>query len=340
MKLISNDPRWMRTAISLAAMGVGLTRPNPPVGAVVVRGGKIVGRGYHHKAGEPHAEIHALRNAGARARGATLYVTLEPCSTQGRTPPCTDAIVASGIKRVVYGCTDPNPKHVGRAAIILKRAGIDVEQGVLAPACEALIRPFAMRMRKSRPYVTLKLACTLDGKIADARGQSKWITGPSARSAVQSLRRSADAIMIGAGTLRADNPSLLPRPDRGRTPFRVIIKGTKSLPSSSAVFTDAAASQTVVYEAKTGLGRILCDLARRDVMHVVCEGGGILAEELLRADLVDELWLFYAPKIVGERGRASFAGKGWLLAAAPRFSLKQVKRYGDDVLMKLERSHV
>ena len=330
----------MRIALSLAGQGVGLTRPNPPVGAVVVKRCRISGRGYHAKAGEPHAEIHALKAAGKKAKGATLYVTLEPCCTHGRTPPCTDAIIASGIKRVVYGCVDPNPAHAGRADAILKNAGIAVTRDVLAVECAALIRPFAMRLLHQRPYVTLKLACTLDGKIADARGTSKWITGTMARETVQMLRRSADAIMIGAETLRADDPSLLPRPDESRQPYRVIIKGTRSLPRKSRVFNDEASERTLVYEGKRGLKLILRELARRDVMHVVCEGGGKLAESLLRADVVDELWLFYAPKILGGRAISSVAGAGWTLASAPHFSIVEMKQIGNDFLVRLEKRHV
>jgi diaminohydroxyphosphoribosylaminopyrimidine deaminase/5-amino-6-(5-phosphoribosylamino)uracil reductase len=330
----------MRMALTEAAKGVGLTRPNPPVGAVVVRGGRVVGKGYHAKAGDPHAEVVALRDAGAKAKGATLYVTLEPCCTHGRTPPCTNAIIEAGIKRVVYGCVDPNTAHAGRADKILAKAGIKVAAGVLEDECRKIIRPFVSRILRGRPYVTLKLACTLDGKIADARGTSKWITGEQARSAVQDLRRSADAIMVGAETLRKDDPSLLPRPARGRKPLRVIVKGTRPLPRKAQVFCDEASAQTLVADGRKGILAILRDLARRDCMHMVCEGGGVLAEKLLRSKCVDALWIFYAPKIIGGSGTPSFAGPGWRLPQAPSFVVAEVSRLGDDVLVKLERNDV
>lgn len=337
---LNSHEYWMRAALKEAQKGVGLTRPNPPVGAVVVRRGKIVGRGFHPKAGKPHAEIYALSRAGLLARGSTLYVTLEPCCTTGRTPPCTEAIIKAGIKRVVYACVDCNPRHAGRADAILRRAGIEVIRGVAKDAAATLIRPFAMKITKGRPYITLKLACTLDGKIADFNGRSKWITGEASRSVVQELRRTADAIMIGAGTLRSDNPSLMPRPMRGRNPYRIIIKGKQPLPVGSKVLRDSYAARTKVFEGSLGLKRIMRELARLDVMHIVCEGGGVLAEKLLRAGLVDEMWIFYAPKFLGGTGRVSVAGPGWRLPSAPLFSIVQVRQIGDDLLVRLEKQHV
>ena len=347
----------MRLAFELAVKGEGLTRPNPPVGAIVVRDGKVVGKGFHRKAGQPHAEIVALNNAGSLAKGATLYVTLEPCCTYGRTPPCTTAILAAGIKRVVYGCTDPNPVHAGKGGRILQKSGIEVTRFVLRNACEKLIRPFATRMLEKRPYITLKLASTLDGRIADSNGTSKWITGKMARTAVQALRRSADAIMVGASTLRCDNPSLLPRPAFGRQPLRVIIAGRHPLPMQSKVFTDGFAKQTLVF-ATTGnaqtsklrrlgvtvielpsrnkrvsLMTVVKELARRDCMHVVCEGGGILAAELLRKKLVDELWMFYSPRILGGNARPSFSGGGWKLDQSPEYVVEHMEKLGEDVLI-------
>lgn len=327
----------MRLAIAWAVRGIGLTRPNPPVGAVVVKHGNVVGEGFHKKAGGPHAEVVALRAAGAKAKGATLYVTLEPCCTHGRTPPCVGAIIAAGISRVVYGCVDPNPKHAGKADAMLKKAGIVTTRGVLESECRELIRGFAMRMLKKRPYVTLKLAVTLDGKIAEAGGRSKWITGAASRSLVQSLRRTADAIMVGAETVRMDDPSLLPRPARGRKPYRVIIKGLRSLPKNARVFNDEAADQTLVYEGKQGLTKILRELAKRDCLHVLCEGGGVLAGHLLKAGLVDEVWMFYAPKILGGGAREAVAGCSWTLAAMPALRVVENLRVGDDVLVKLAR---
>jgi len=352
------DATFMREAIREARKAIGMTRPNPPVGAVIVKRGDVIGRGFHPAAGKPHAEIHALRQAGAAAKGSTLYVSLEPCSTQGRTPPCTDAIINSGIKRVVYACVDPNPKHAGRADAILRKAGIGVTRRFLEAEAEDILRPFKMRMLKKRPFVTLKLACTMDGRIADARGHSRWITGPKSRAAVQALRRSADAIMVGAGTLRADNPSLLPRPAKGRDPFRIIVAGSGKLPPRSKVFLDERHAKTIVACSRIaplrshlalrrrGVHMLACGqkggrldlaammhkLADMNIMHVVCEGGGVLAGSLLDAGLVDEIWMFYASKVLGSSGKSAFYGS-WSLDEAPGFEIKSITRSGGDVLM-------
>ena len=205
------DRDYMRLALRLARRGYGTTSPNPMVGAVLVRGGKTLGRGWHHRAGEPHAEIEALRDAqmrGHQTKGATLYVTLEPCSTHGRTPPCTDAILAAGIRRVVAGAVDPNPRHRGRAFKILQRAGIIVTQGVLAEECTRLNEVFNYWIVRRLPWVTVKAGMTLDGKIATAAGESKWITGERARAHGMKLRQGADAILVGINTVLADDPSL------------------------------------------------------------------------------------------------------------------------------------
>ena len=206
---------FMRPALALARRGYGATSPNPMVGALLVKRGKIIGRGWHRRAGLPHAEIealHAVRRRGENPRGATLYVTLEPCSTHGRTPPCTDAIIAAGIRRVVVGATDPNPKHAGRAFTILRRAGIEVVPGILVDECAQLNEAFNHWIVHRTPFVTVKAAVTLDGKIATARGESKWITGPDARAFAMKLRLGADAILVGINTVLADNPSLTFRP--------------------------------------------------------------------------------------------------------------------------------
>jgi len=356
-----SDEYWMQVALELAAEGEGMTRSNPPVGALVVKQGQIVGMGFHPKAGEPHAEIFALTEAGRLSKGATLYVTLEPCCTHGRTPPCTDAIIASGVKRVVFGCVDPNPVHAGRAEDILKNTGISVTRGVLEESCSTMIRPFASRLLLGRPFVTLKLACSLDGKIADATGKSKWITGEQSREAVQELRRSVDGIMVGAETVRHDNPSLLPRPAHGRKPWRIIIAGNKPLPLKANVCTDAARDKTIVYAPKgfkqlqqlckagvrvveissinghVSLKPVMRDLAKRGCMHIVCEGGGVLAESLLKAKLADQVWMFYAPTILGGCARPSVAGKGWPLKNAPGFTIKHVEKLGRDVLIVAEK---
>lgn len=359
----ARDEWWMQRALALARRGEGLTRPNPAVGAVVVRGGRMVGEGYHRQAGGPHAEVFALREAGARARGATLYVTLEPCSTWGRTPPCTEAILTAGIKRVVVGIADPNPDHAGRGLDILRARGVQVTCGVCELEAAEILTPFATRMLRQRPRVILKLGMTLDGRLADAKGRSRWITGPAARQQVQALRRRSDAILVGRGTAAMDNPSLLPVPASGRRPWRVVLDRRGVLSLRSKLFTDHHSAQTLVvigrsasnaYRqtlARRGVEMLVCPTDRngfrleallkllglRGVMQVLCEGGGALAGSLLKSDLVDEVWLFLAPRFLGDQGRAAVAGVTWSLAKAPNLRVSGVEQVGDDVLIKAVR---
>ena len=355
-----DDNMWMTEALRLARLGEGLTRPNPPVGAVIVKAGRIVGRGWHRKAGGPHAEIHALRQAGRRAAGATLYVTLEPCSTWGRTPPCTEAIIHAGIKTVVAAIPDPNPRHAGKGFRLLRRAGIEVVTGMGASEAHEILAPFACAMIHKRPRVTLKLAQSLDGRIADSQGRSKWISGPVSRTLVQALRRRVDAVMVGAGTVIKDDPSLLPRPAKGRAPFRVIVDAAGKVPLRSRVFTDESASRTILATTKrcparvqaavvakggqvlvlpgTGRGVSLPALMRSlkalGVLHVLCEGGGELAASLIQTGLVDEIVMFTAPVIIGGNGVASVGGAGWPLPAAPRFKIVETRLVGGDILVR------
>lgn len=354
------DARWMAFALAEGRKGLGLTRPNPAVGAVVVRNGRLISTGWHQAAGTPHAEIHALRGAGERARGATLYITLEPCSTHGRTPPCTGAILAAGIARVVVGAVDPNPAHAGAGLRLLRRAGVDCVSGVLQDEAEALIRGFARWITTGLPRVTLKMAVTLDGRIADASGRSKWITGPAARERVQQIRRESDAILVGAGTVIADDPSLLPRPDGGRRPLRVIVDGAGRCPATRRVFTDEHAAQTLVYTSGASSPRwreriarggarvvvagrgvqlrpaaILRHLGREGMTSVLCEGGGTLAGAFLKARCVDELQWFIAPRLLGDRAVPVVSATGWTLPAHPGFTLCNVELLAPDVLLTL-----
>jgi diaminohydroxyphosphoribosylaminopyrimidine deaminase/5-amino-6-(5-phosphoribosylamino)uracil reductase len=355
MKL--NDEHWMRRALQLARRGAGLTRPNPPVGAVLVARGQKVGEGHHRIAGGPHAEVVALLAAGRKARGATLYVTLEPCSTWGRTPPCTAAILEAGVARVVVGATDPNPQHAGRGLALLRKKGVAVTRGVEHAAAAELIAPFTKHQRTGRPFVTLKLAQTLDGRIADATGASRWITAPAARAQVQALRRQADAIMVGAATVRADDPRLLPRPDRGRCPVRVVVTASGALPARCRVLTDARAGCTILATTAAGARRLarvptaakiwtlparaggmdlralLKNLGACGYLHVLCEGGGELAGALLRAGLVDELQVFVAPKLLGGDAVPVIAG-GWRLPHALALEVVSVRRIGPDLLVR------
>jgi diaminohydroxyphosphoribosylaminopyrimidine deaminase/5-amino-6-(5-phosphoribosylamino)uracil reductase len=237
---------WMKHALRLARRGEGLTSPNPPVGAVAVKNGKVVGEGYHRRAGGPHAEVVALSKAGTNARGCTLYVTLEPCSTWGRTPPCTNLILSSGVRKVVVSVHDPNPRHSGRGLTMLRRKGVSVVEGVCVDEGMTLIAPFTKWISRGVPYVTLKLGMSVDGKIADRSGRSRWITGPEARKKVHELRRRVDGILVGGGTVRNDNPSLLPRPDHGRRPWRIAVARNGRIPGSSKLLADAAVKQTLI----------------------------------------------------------------------------------------------
>jgi diaminohydroxyphosphoribosylaminopyrimidine deaminase/5-amino-6-(5-phosphoribosylamino)uracil reductase len=354
------DEKWMRQALALARQGCGLTRPNPPVGAVVVSNGKRVGKGFHRKAGGPHAEVYALRQAGARAQGATLYVTLEPCSTQGRTGPCTELILQSRVRRVVVAMQDPNPRHAGRGFKILRAAGIEVVQGVCEAEARPLLAPFAKRMLFGMPWVTLKLGMTLDGRIADCRGRSKWITGEPARGLVQQWRREADAILVGAETLRADDPQLTCRLRKQQTAWRVVVTQSGKVPAKARLFRDADAAKTIVATSakaaprvrkalgdslaavwalpgrKDGLDlRVLLErLAECNVMQVLCEGGGGLAASLLESGLADELRLFLAPKLLGGDGVPGFGARRWTLDGAPELTITGSRMVGADMLVE------
>ncbi|MGB4240484.1 MAG: bifunctional diaminohydroxyphosphoribosylaminopyrimidine deaminase/5-amino-6-(5-phosphoribosylamino)uracil reductase RibD [Kiritimatiellia bacterium] len=354
---LASDQVWMQQALAMARRGLGLTRPNPPVGAVIVKNGRKIAQGYHRRAGGPHAEIVALRQAGSAARGATLYVTLEPCSTHGRTPPCTEAILRAGIARVVAATTDPNPKHAGRGLRLLRKAGLEVRGGVCRVEANTLIAPFACHMLHHRPFFTLKLGLSVDGRIADHTHSSRWITGPAARKEVQALRRAADAIMVGAGTVRHDNPSLWPRPDGQRNPWRIIIAGKGPLPLDAQVFNDDHAKRTIVaaprgwqppcaqiirskgasvleLPVKNFLPSLARELGNLGIMHVLCEGGGILAGDLLQAGLVDELCIFFSPVLIG--GPVGAMGLAqWKLNVAPRFSLRESRRVGHDLFIRM-----
>jgi len=327
------DERWMREALALGREGEGLTRPNPPVGAVLVKARKIVGRGFHKKAGGPHAEVFAIRDAGEKAaKGATLYVTLEPCSTIGRTPPCTSAVITAGIKEVVVGCHDPKPPHNGRGLRILRSAGISVHSGVCRKEAEALIEPFVSRVLYGRPFITLKLAMTLDGRIADREGKSKWITGKEARDHVQALRRRADAVLVGSTTVLRDDPSLLPRPRLGRWPYRAVVDRRKRVKRSAKMFADKHAERSIRFTYES-IEEVIADLDSRGVMHVLCEGGGELAAALITAGLVDEYQLFYAPKLLGGSGTPAIGGKGWKMDALPQLTVRETRPFGSDLLV-------
>lgn len=355
-----SDETFMQRALALARRGEGLTRPNPPVGAVVVRNGRVVGEGWHRKAGGPHAEVYALRQAGARAAGATLYVTLEPCSTWGRTPPCTEAVLNAGIRRVVAAVQDPNPAHAGRGLRGLRQRGVDVSSRLCEAEARDLLAPFAKWILTMRPFVTLKMGMTLDGRIADASGGSRWITGPAARRKVLALRQRVDGIMVGAGTLRKDNPTLRPNPSRGRAPWRIILAPDGRVPPESRVLSDGHAGQTLIVISRlapasratalerTGarvlraqtkgrglnLDAVMAELGRMGLLHILSEGGGEVAASLIAAGLVDEYLLFVSPSFLGGSGRAVVGGQGWSMENRPRLVFASVERCGPDIMIR------
>lgn len=364
----SAEVKWMSLALSIARRGEGATMPNPPVGAVLVRNGRCVGRGFHAFAGGPHAEINAIRSAGVRARGSTLYVTLEPCSTHGRTPPCVDAIVSAGISRVVAGVSDPNPRHYGRAAQILRRHGITMKTGVCAVECRRMIEPFAKWISTRRPFVTLKLAVSLDGRIADSSGVSQWISGPDSRAWVQQLRSSVDAILVGASTVKKDNPRLTVRGVPGRAdarPLRVVLDTLGTVSARARVFANCRKMRTLVattsrcpdarkrayqkrgadvavFPARRGMvdiNAVMRFLGKRGILHVLCEGGGMVAESLARSNAIDRYVLFIAPVLIGGKGKPAIGGRGWSLRLAPRLEINKVERCGTDLLVECLPGH-
>lgn len=299
----------MERAVVLAKKAGERARPNPRVGAVVVRGGKKVGEGFHKVAGGAHAEVVALGRAGARARGADLYVTLEPCSTWGRTPPCTEALARAGIQRVIYGAGDVDRRNAGGAGRILARKKIRVVKGVLRTECEELNEDYRHWTTRKEPWVILKLAMTLDGFLA-VPGR-RWITGAVARAEVQKLREGCDAILVGAETVRKDNPRLTVRTGKGAVqPWRVVVTRSGKLPKKAKIFTDAHRRRTLVYQKKSW-DWILRDLHRRGVCRLLVEGGAKVAEGMVKAGKVQEAVLYFAPVVAGEVRNHSARVRSW-----------------------------
>ncbi len=362
--------QFMQQALALAARGCGRTRPNPPVGAVVVRDGRVVGEGFHPRAGEPHAEVFALRQAGAAARGADLYVTLEPCCHHGRTGPCSEAILAAGIRRVFVGCIDPDPRMQGRGVAALRAAGLEVVGGVGADDCRRLLAPFAKHVATNRPLVTLKAAVTLDGQVATRTGDARWISCAESRERVHRVRDRVDAILTGIGTVLADDPRLTVRlPEGGgRTPLRVVVDSQLRLPGDAALLREREGDGVLVFTALPAgdprflalqqrgadvrqvtagpsglsLDEILAELGRAGCQEVLLEAGSKLLGTFLRAGLVDRVMLFVAPLMLGGAdGMPLFAGSGAAtLASAWRLQQVRIGRVGDDILVEGEVAHV
>ncbi|WP_342078666.1 bifunctional diaminohydroxyphosphoribosylaminopyrimidine deaminase/5-amino-6-(5-phosphoribosylamino)uracil reductase RibD [Yoonia sp. SS1-5] len=352
-----SDARYMALALALGRRGQGRVWPNPQVGCVIVKDDRIVGRGHTADGGRPHAETVALAQAGTTAAGSTAYVTLEPCAHHGQTPPCAEALIAAGVKRVVIATADPDPRVAGKGEAMLRAAGVAVERGVHDRVARRDLAGFLLRVTRDRPFVTLKLACSLDGRIATAAGESQWITGPQARRAVHMMRARHDAVMVGAGTVRADDPSLTVR-DLGitRQPARVVISREGRLPENAKMLRDGAtppvylchqAGADVSAWTARGAVSLPCDvaagqvdpasalaaLAAQGITRVFCEGGGMLGAALLAAELVDELVVFNAGMIIGAEGIPGLGAMGVdQLARSPRFRLDRVQQMGPDIM--------
>ncbi|WP_225413802.1 bifunctional diaminohydroxyphosphoribosylaminopyrimidine deaminase/5-amino-6-(5-phosphoribosylamino)uracil reductase RibD [Stigmatella hybrida] len=354
---------FMRIALEEAAKGLGRTSPNPAVGAVLVKGGRIIARGYHKKAGTAHAEVVALEAAGPRARGADLYTTLEPCDHYGRTGPCSQAIIDAGVRRVICGSSDPNPKVNGKGVARLKRAGVEVLTHVLQQEADQLNLPFFKVIRTGLPYVTLKAAVTLDGKLATATGDSRWVTGEAARHWVHQLRDRVDVILVGANTVRRDNPQLTTRlpGGGGKDPVRVVVDSHLRLKSTHTVFTQRSPARVIVAtleepqgakarrfarlgvevwqmparQGQVALKALLGRVAQEGLNHVMVEGGAEIYGSFLREKLADSLALFLAPKLIGSQG-LSWSGDLGVKLMANAFSLKNLtfQQLGEDLLLQ------
>jgi diaminohydroxyphosphoribosylaminopyrimidine deaminase / 5-amino-6-(5-phosphoribosylamino)uracil reductase len=362
-----DDERFMRHALVLAANGRGRTSPNPMVGAVVVQHGLIVGEGYHTRAGKPHAEVIALEHAGGAAGNADLFVTLEPCCHYGRTPPCTDRIIQAGIRRVVIPAMDPNPLVSGRGVQRLRDAGIVVEVGLCSEAATDLNEAFIKFIKRRTPFVVLKAAVSLDGKIATRTGDARWVSGERSREHVHALRNQIDAVIVGIGTVRRDNPRLTTRlPEGGRNPIRVVVDGLGSLPHDAKILQTDVASQTWIavaadapperiralerrgltvleaggFHGRVSLEHLLKRLGERELTSVMIEGGEGIFTSAIEEGIVDKFLLFVAPILVGGKTAPSlFGGTGIEeIGQALRLARLRIEQLGGDLLIEGYRS--
>jgi diaminohydroxyphosphoribosylaminopyrimidine deaminase / 5-amino-6-(5-phosphoribosylamino)uracil reductase len=350
----------MRRALALARKGLGRTGPNPAVGCVIVRDGTVVGEGWHRKAGTPHAEVHALAEAGELARGADVYVTLEPCSHTGRTPPCAEALIKAGVGRVYAGMIDPNPRVSGMGMERLRGAGIAIVSGILEDECRRVNEPFIKHVTTGLPFVVLKSALTMDGKSATAAGDSRWITNDKSRRYVHRLRSQSDAIMIGVGTAIADDPELTCRIPGGRDPLRVVVDSMLRISPDARLFHLRSRARTVIAtisedkakiagirerdadllicrekDGRVDLQDLMARLGSMNVQSVLLEGGSTLAGEALRLGLIDKVLLFYAPKLVGGDGPGLFTGFGIeRMDDAIRLKNLTISRFAEDILIQ------
>lgn len=369
---MGQDEVFMARALELARRGRFTTMPNPNVGCVLVKEGKIIGEGYHQKAGEPHAEVYALRMAGELARGATAYVTLEPCSHYGRTPPCCDALIAAGVKRVVVAMQDPNPQVAGRGIYRLQQAGIEVTHGLMMNEAEAINRGFLKRMRTGFPYLQLKLGSSLDGRTAMKSGESQWITSAASRRDVQRLRAQSAAILSSSATVLADDPRLTVRPealgaeeaklmDDGQftQPIRVIIDSQNRVTPSHKLIAEPGeiylarchadelawpqnVSQLIIpsHQGHLDLVLLMMQLGRKQINSLWVEAGASLSGALIQAGLVDELIVYMAPRLLGSEGRGLCCLPGLeRLADGPEFVFSNIRQIGDDLCLHLVPKH-
>ena len=362
MQQVDIDLWHMRRALELAARGEGFVEPNPMVGCVVARGAEIIGEGWHRRFGQAHAEVEALRMAGKRAADATLYVTLEPCCHQGKTPPCSTAVIESGVRRVVVACRDPFPKVQGGGIAALREAGIAVDVGLLEPDARRLNAPYLKLLETGRPWVIAKWAMSLDGKIATRDGQSRWISGEESRKVVHELRGRVDAVIVGRGTAERDDPTLTTRPPGPRTAIRVVLDTWASLPTASRLVRsideahvlvaaggesspddrsrlDDAGCEVFVCQGDTHAARfdsLLLELGQRRLTNVLVEGGGRVLGTLADARAIDEAHVFIAPKIIGgDESPTPVGGRGiGQLADAMQFERVEMRQTGEDVYIR------
>ncbi|GAB6157711.1 bifunctional diaminohydroxyphosphoribosylaminopyrimidine deaminase/5-amino-6-(5-phosphoribosylamino)uracil reductase RibD [Desulfotomaculum varum] len=360
---MNQDKHYMQMALELAAKARGRTSPNPMVGAVIVKDGQVVGRGFHARAGSAHAEVVALAEAGRQARGATVYVTLEPCCHHGRTGPCTEALLKAGVQRVVAAMSDPNPLVAGKGLAVLQKAGVEVQCGLLEEEARRLNEVFIKYITTRRPFVVMKAATSLDGKIATAAGESKWITNTAARAYGHRLRDMYDAILVGVNTVLTDDPSLTARlPEgRGKDPIRIILDSNARTPTAAKILTQLSAAHTIIATTerapverrasliaagaevlvvpgegpRVDLVRLMEMLAEKEITSVLIEGGGQVNGAALTAGIVDKIVWFLAPKIIGgDRAPGPVRGQGILsLQDAVKLFDVSVERLDDDILI-------
>jgi diaminohydroxyphosphoribosylaminopyrimidine deaminase/5-amino-6-(5-phosphoribosylamino)uracil reductase len=357
--MTTNDATYLKRALILSKKGLGNTSPNPAVGCVIVKSGIIVGEGWHKRAGGHHAEVHALEMAGDQARGADVYVTLEPCSHTGKTPPCSAALIRAGVRRVVVGMSDPNPQVNGGGLLALQQAGIETVCAVMEDECRAINSPFIKHITTGQPYATYKCAMTLDGKIASVTGDSRWISCEASRKVVHRMRAESDAIMVGVDTIIADNPQLTVRHVKGRDPLRIIVDSRLRTPESVAVLSGKLAQGTLIATTETnpkvharylksGARILVCEsvdgkvdlhdlwnkLGTIGIQSLLLEGGSRLAGAALKQGLIDRCSFFYAPKVIGSDGFSPFAITGVTdMSHAIKFGNLSMRRIGTDLMV-------